>query len=199
MKQDQPNPAEPDTRPTVNQSQNLLTVHCGLEKEDERMDVKKEVKKEECADHLKRPAGDPEDDDPVIKRLRRVRKDLEDSTCILETLTTALTRGGIDPEDQVVGATPKWIPPPQQAPQPPQAQAQASQPAPQQVPVVPVKAMPTQPAPKPPLHNQLLQPKHHNKQPPKHLYKQQPKHPNKHLLLLGHRHYHSQVHHVSNT
>ena len=131
------------------------------------MDVKKEVKKEECADlqmkDLKRPAGDPEDDDPVIKRFRRVRKDLEDSTCILETLTTALTRGGIDPEDQVVGATPKWIPPPQQAPQPPQAQAQASQPAPQQVPVVPVKAMPTQPAPKPPLHNQLLQPKHQKK------------------------------------
>ena len=153
VKQPQPNPAEPDASPTVNQSQNLVTVNCGHEKKEERMDVKKEVK-EESADQemkdLKRPAGDPPDDDPVVKRLRKVRKDLEDSTCILETLTTALTRGGIDPEDQVVGATPKWIPPPQQAPQPPQAQAQASQPAPQQVPVVPVKAMPTQAAPKAP-------------------------------------------------
>lgn len=84
---------------------------------------------------LKRPTSEPVSD-PVLQKLRKIAKDLDEGECILDTLTQALYESGV--EAQAVGATPKWMPPPQQAPQPVRAKA------PEQL---PIKARPTPPPP----------------------------------------------------
>ena len=123
--------------PTNSEVQNLLTMACGLEKKEES--VKKEKDEEEKTTtevkELKRPTSEPVSD-PVVQKLRKIAKDLDEGECILDTLTQALYDSGV--EAQAVGATPKWMPPPQQAPQPVRAKA------PEQL---PIKARPTPPPP----------------------------------------------------
>ena len=169
--------------PTNSEVQNLLTMASGVEKKEESQKKEKDEEEKTTTEvkELKRPTSEPVSD-PVVQKLRKIAKDLDEGECILDTLTQALYDSGV--EAQAVGATPKWMPPPQQAPQPVRAKA------PEQL---PIKAKPThhhhnkqhlyiQQQPK--LHHKQ-QPKHHTKQQPKHHNKQQPKHHNKHLLVLG--------------
>ena len=106
-------PAQPSKGTSTANS--VVTVNIKDVKEENAEEEKKDLKRATCEDVKER----------LTKRMKDMQQSLDDGDITLESLVACL-KANEKKDDPIQGATTKWIPPPEQAPQP---QTQASQPA----------------------------------------------------------------------